>query len=119
MHYEDKSLVNKIYLRRQLYNLKMDKTSVHDHLNEFNSFVNELLGTGVKIEKEEQATILLSSIPDSWDSLIMSLSRVVKLDMESVTASVLCGEMRRKSLESSSSTPSSSALVLEEGRGRS
>lgn len=66
MHYEDKSLVNKIYFLRQLYNLKMkDKTSVHDHLNEFNSLVNELLGTGVKIDEEEQATILLCSIPDS------------------------------------------------------
>lgn len=40
--YEDKSLVNKIYLRRQLYNLKIkDKVSIHDHLYEFNA---ELMG---------------------------------------------------------------------------
>ena len=75
--YEDKSLVNKIYLWRQLYNLKMkDKTSVHDHLNMFNSLVNELFGTGAKFDEEEQATILLCSMSDSWDNLIMSLNHV-------------------------------------------
>lgn len=31
-----------------------DKTSVHNHLNVFNSLMNELLGTGVKIDEEEQ-----------------------------------------------------------------
>ena len=52
--YEDKSLVNKIYLMRQLYTLKMkDRTSVHDHLNVFNSLVNELLGTDTKLDEEE------------------------------------------------------------------
>lgn len=46
----DKSLVNKIFLRRQLYNLK-DEASIHEHLIEFNSLVNKLLGTCVKIYK--------------------------------------------------------------------
>lgn len=50
--YEDKSLVNKIFLRRQLYNLKMkDGTSVHEHLNLFNCLANDLLGTGVKVDE--------------------------------------------------------------------
>ena len=117
--------MNKIYLWRQLYNLKMkDKTSVHDHLNMFNSLVNELFGTGAKFDEEEQATILLCSMSDSWDNLIMSLSHVWKLDMDSVTASLLSEEMRKRSLESSSSASlssasNSSALVSEEGRGRS
>lgn len=39
-----------------------DKTLVHDHLNVFNSLVNELLGTGVKIDEEEQAIILFCSV---------------------------------------------------------
>ena len=38
--------------------------------------------------------------------------------MDLVTASLLSEEMRRKSLESSSLAPNSSALVSEEGRGR-
>ena len=43
-----------------MYNIKMkDKTSVHDYLNVFNSLVNELLGSSVKLDEEEQSTILL------------------------------------------------------------
>lgn len=61
--YEDKSLVNKIYLLGQLYNLKMkDKTFVHNHLNAFNLSVNELLETDVKIDDVGQTTILFCSM---------------------------------------------------------
>lgn len=42
--YKDKSLMNKIYLRRQLYNLKMnDEIVIHEHLKEFNTLLNDLL----------------------------------------------------------------------------
>lgn len=61
--YEDKYLVNKIYLLGQLYNLKMkDKTFVHNHLNAFNLSVNELLETDVKIDDVGQTTILFCSM---------------------------------------------------------
>ena len=43
---------------------------------------------------------------------------VWKLEMDSVTVSLVSEEMRKKSLESSSSAPNSSTLVSEEGRGR-
>lgn len=80
--YEDKSLVNNIFLRWQLYNLKMnDEESVYDHLNEFNALLTSLLGIGVKIDEEEQTTIFLWSILDSCDNLIMSSSHVTKLHM--------------------------------------
>lgn len=63
--YEDKSLINMIYLMRQLYNLKMkDKVSNHDHFNKFNAFVTDLLGIRVKIDEEEQTTILLCLMLD-------------------------------------------------------
>lgn len=91
----------------------------HYHLNVFDSLMNKLLGTGVKIDEEEQTTILLYSMPDSWYNLIMSLSHMPKLDMDPVIASLPSEEMRRRSLELSSPVPSSSTLVLKEGRGTS
>lgn len=64
--YEDKSLVNKIFLRRKLYNLKMkDDDSIYEHLNEFNFLMNELLEICVKVDEEEQTTLFLYSMPNS------------------------------------------------------
>lgn len=44
--YEDKSLMNKIFLRRKLYKLRINNaTSIHEHLNEFNSLASEFVRT--------------------------------------------------------------------------
>lgn len=61
-------------------------------MNEFNTFINDLLGINVKIDEEEQNILLL-------DNLIISLSYITKLDMDSVVASLLWEELRRKSSE--------------------
>lgn len=69
--YEDKSLASKFFLRRQLYNLKMnDETFVHEHSKVFNSLVNDLLVIDAKVDEEEQTTLLSCSLPNSCDNLI-------------------------------------------------
>ncbi|KAK6267017.1 hypothetical protein QUC31_017854 [Theobroma cacao] len=99
--YEGKSLTNKIFLRRQLYNLKMrDGDSMQKHLNQFNALVSKLQALDVEIDVEEKASILLCSMPDSWDNLIMNLSHVKVLDVDSIVASLLTEEMRSKSTQS-------------------
>lgn len=66
MVYEDKSIVNKIYLRTRLYNLKIkDRASIHEHLNEFNTLLNDLLGIDVKIDEEKYGNLFLCSMLDS------------------------------------------------------
>lgn len=58
--------MNKIFLRRKLYNLKMkDDDSIYEHLNEFNFLMNELLEICVKVDEEEQSTLFLYSMPNS------------------------------------------------------
>ncbi|KAK9118944.1 hypothetical protein Scep_017037 [Stephania cephalantha] len=95
--YEGKSLTNKIFLRRQLYALKMkDGASVQEHLNHFNLLINKLMALDVKIEDDEKACLLLCSMPDSWDNLIMNLSHVKIHDLDVVIASLLTEELRRK-----------------------
>lgn len=73
--YEDKSLVNNIYLRWQLYNPKeKNGVLVHDYLNKFNALWTGLLGIRVKIDEKEQITILLCSISDSCDKMIKQVT---------------------------------------------
>lgn len=53
-----------------------DKVSIHDHLNDFKSSLTKLLGVGMKIDEEEQTILLICSMSDSWNNLIISLSHV-------------------------------------------
>ena len=48
--HQSKSLVNKLFLRKNLYNLRMkDGDSVIEHMNAFNIVVSELLSVDIKI----------------------------------------------------------------------
>jgi hypothetical protein len=72
--YMSKSLTNRLYLKKQLYELKMDDDiDVRDHLNKFNKCVTELLNVDVKIEDEDKAIMLLSSLPKSYETLVTTL----------------------------------------------
>lgn len=83
-----------------------DNVSINDNLNEFNSFLAELMGVGMKIDEEEQDTLLLCSMSDSRDNLIMILSHVIQVIMDSIVTSLLSKELRRISMESSNPTSS-------------
>lgn len=53
-----------------------------------------------------------------WDNLIMSLIHVTKLDLDSMIASLLLEESRRKSLEKPTSSSRVQALVSEGSKGK-
>jgi len=57
--YMTKNLSNKIYLKKQLYRLRVKEGTVLKHLN-FNKIISDLLAVDVKIEKEAKLLILLS-----------------------------------------------------------
>ena len=62
--YQSKSLVNKLYLRKELYHLRMEHgDSVIDHLNVFNTLISQLMSVDIKIEEEEKCITLLCSLP--------------------------------------------------------
>ena len=116
--YERKTVGNKTLLIRKLVNLKYkDGASVSEHLNQVQSIVNQLLAMEVVLDEEMQAMLLLSSLPDSWETLVISVSNSTpdgKLTMTQVTGSLLNEETRRKA----SGVDQPQALV-HETRGRS
>jgi hypothetical protein len=58
--YLSKSLVNKLFLRNKLYNLRMtDGDSVIDHLKAFNNVVSQLVYVEIKISDEDKCMSLL------------------------------------------------------------
>src|SRR4051812_45355598 len=69
-----KSLTNRFYLKKRLYNLRMvEGTPVKQHLDVFNSITMDLGNIDIKIESEGQALIVLSSLPASYESFVDTL----------------------------------------------
>ena len=48
---------------------------VVDHINEFNMIVSQLSLVEINIEDEIKALILMSSLPESWDTVV-AVSRI-------------------------------------------
>eukprot|EP00253_Pinus_taeda_P030219 PITA_30219 len=100
--YQSKSLMNKLFLRKKLYNLRMkDGDSVIEHLNAFNIVVSQLSSIDIKISDEDKCISLLCSLPDSWDSPVITIGiNVTTLQFDEIVSSLLTEEMRGKNMES-------------------
>ena len=61
--YQSKSMVNKLFLWKKLYLLRMnDSDSITEHLNAFNIVISQLLSMDIKITEEENCISLLCSL---------------------------------------------------------
>jgi hypothetical protein len=117
--YERKTAQNKAFVIRRLVNLKYkDGHSVTGHLSNFQGLLNELSTMKLALDDEVQALLVLSSLLDSWKTLVVSLSNSAPngvITMGMVKDSMFNEEARRKDQGISSH---SEALVIER-RGRS
>ncbi|CAL1361567.1 unnamed protein product [Linum trigynum] len=97
--------------------------SLADHLNEIQGIVDQLSGMGIKMEDEVVALLVLASLPESWETLKISLTNSAKdgvINMEIVKSGVLNEEMRKRSQGASSSSSQSDLLIVDSrSRGRS
>ena len=66
---------NKVFLLKRLFNMKMSEGgSVADHLNKFNTLTSQLSSVKVNFDDEVRALLILCSLPESWNSLVMDVS---------------------------------------------
>ncbi|KAL4561013.1 hypothetical protein LXL04_033173 [Taraxacum kok-saghyz] len=116
--YQAKTARNKTLLMRRLVNHKLRSgTSITEHTSQFQDLVNQLGAAEWVLKDEEQAILLLCSLPDNWETLVVTLSNSApggKVTMKMVTDALINEEARRKE----AGTDQSYALVSEhKGRG--
>ena len=119
--YEVKSLHNRIFLKRRLCTLRMgESTSVTDHISTLNTLFSQLTTSDFRIAENECAELLLQSLPDSYDQLIINVTNnniVDTLHFDDVAVAILEEESRRKNKEEmSESSKQAEALTMTRGR---
>ena len=98
--------------------------SITDHLNDFNTVTNQLSSVGVNFDDEVRAILILCSLPESWDGLVMAVSNYVfgssTLKFDDVIGVILSEEMRRKTIgETSGNALTAEARGRQRERGKS
>ena len=98
--YKAKSLHNNIFLKRRLYTLQMaETTTMTNHISTLKTLFLQLTMLGHKIEEIECAELLLQSLPNSYDQLIINLTNNMLTEylvFNNVAAFVLEEKSRRK-----------------------
>jgi hypothetical protein len=116
--YEMKTAMNKALVIKRLANIEYrDGSSMIEHLNVFQYHINQLSAMKVNFEDEVQALLLLSSMPDSWDTLVVSVHNSApdgKIMLDMVKNSMLNKEARKKE----KGDPSSSNAYVAESHGK-
>ena len=91
-----KSLSNKIYLKEQLFGFRMDPSkNLEENLDEFKKITVALANIDEKISDENQAIILLNSLPESFKDL----KSAIKYGRESLSLDDVLGALRSRDLE--------------------
>ena len=98
--YEKPSANNKMYLMKNLFDLKKaEGTLVAQNLNEFNTITNQLSTMGIEFDDEVRALILLVSLPNSWEAMKMTVSNSAgksKLKYDDIRDLIISEEVRRR-----------------------
>lgn len=70
--YEKPSAANKVFLMRELFATRMNEDIlVTVHINNLNSILSRLSSVGIKFDNETQASLLLASLPDGPEQLLL------------------------------------------------
>ena len=73
--YEKPLTSNVVILMKCLFNMNMSEGGfVADHLNEFNTVTNQLSSVGVNFDDEVRALLILCSLLEIWNGLLMDVS---------------------------------------------
>ena len=101
--YQSKSLVNKLFLQKKLFHLRMEENdNVAKHLNVYNTLVSQITSVGIKMAEEDKCITLLCSLSDSWHNLIVAIGSASQptLKFDEIMSSLLKEEIRKKNMDS-------------------
>lgn len=123
MVYDSRDLMLQTYVLKQFTGLKMaDGDPVDKHVLEFRTWRGKMQSAGFLLEEEFMAVFFLTTLPDSWSSVVHALQDVPTLTVNRVIAAMLTEESRRKIANTSISRSSNDkALYMNRpfrGRGR-
>ena len=96
--YEKPFASNKVFLMKRLFNMKMSEgRSIADHLNDFNTVTNQLSSIEVEFDAEVRGLLILCSLTESWNGLVMVVSNSISgsntLKFDDVVDVILSEEM--------------------------
>ncbi|GJZ68967.1 hypothetical protein Tco_0632517 [Tanacetum coccineum] len=96
--YMTKSLANRLYLKKKLYIYYMSPgMKLGDHIDEFNKLILDLANIDIEIEDEDQALMLLTSLPSSYENFVETLLYGREsLTMEDVLATLNSRELKKR-----------------------
>ena len=76
--YGKPSANNKAHLMKKLFNLKMSKSVLMDeHLNNFNTVLNQLVLVGIRFDNDINILILLASLPNRWKPMKVAITNSI------------------------------------------
>ncbi|KAJ0105981.1 hypothetical protein Patl1_17772 [Pistacia atlantica] len=116
--YQTKSLTNRLQLKQRLYTLQMlEGSPLNSHLAEFSSIITNLSKIDVKFEDEDQALLLLCSLPASYKNFrnTMIYDRG-ELPLEKVKSNLETKEKIDKNLVVTKGSNQSVRLFVDRGR---
>ncbi|GJY18182.1 hypothetical protein Tco_0389673 [Tanacetum coccineum] len=71
--YASKSLMHRLFLKKELHSMKLEEGGNHDHINSFNHLVCQLAYVDDVMIGEEQALLMLSSLTTSYKSFVQTM----------------------------------------------
>lgn len=94
--YETKSAHNQMYMREKFFTFKMDAAkTLTENLDEFKRMTSEFKNLGEKIGDENEAFVLLNSLPEAYKEVKTAL----KYGRENITTDAIISAIRTKELE--------------------
>src|SRR3954468_13171065 len=95
--YAGENLTNRLCLKKRLYTLRMKEGSaVKGYLDAFNSIIMDLRNVDIKVDSEDQALILLCSLPRSYDAFVdTSLYGKDSISLEDVSSALKSRELKK------------------------
>ena len=72
--FEKKNALNRVSVIRRIVRLRyQDGSSMAEHLNAFDGLINQTVSLEIPLVDDELALLVLGSLPDSWETLVVTL----------------------------------------------